>query len=162
MNKVKRFLLNSVTQILPDKFRMIFYRRMQMKIGKGTSIRQGCFFDQDRISIGDNCFINRNCQFHMGGMTAGRITIGNNVRIGMDVDLICVSHEIGDLNQRAAKDTYKPIVINDGCWIGARSTILQGVYVGEGTVIAAGSVVIRDCESNSLYAGVPAKKIKSL
>ena len=159
---MKRFFLNSITQILPDKARMITYHRLGMDFGKGTTIRQGCFFDQNRISIGDNCFINRNCQFHVGGGTDGRITIGDNVRFGMDVELICVSHEIGDENQRAAEDTYKPIIINDGCWIGARATILQGVCIGKGTIVSAGSLVIRDCEPNSLYAGVPARLINRL
>jgi acetyltransferase-like isoleucine patch superfamily enzyme len=95
MNRIKRFLVNNCSQFITEKYRNKFYRIFGMNFGKGTIIRKKCFFDQDRILIGDNCFINRNCQFHMGGGTEGKITIGNNVRFGMDVELICVSHKIG-------------------------------------------------------------------
>ena len=54
----------------------------------------------------------------------------------------------------------KPIIVGDGCWIGANSLIMPGVTIGNGVVIAAGSVVTKDCESDCLYGGVPAKKIK--
>lgn len=99
-------------------------------------------------------------QHWLGG--DARIIIGDNVRIAMDVALICVSREMGDTHRRAAADTYKDIVIGEGAWIGARSTVLQGVRIGEGTIIGAGSLVNRDCEPNCLYAGVPARLIKRL
>ena len=93
-------------------------------------------------------------QHWLGG--DARIIIGDDVRIAMDVALICVSHEMGDSHRRAAADTYKDIVV------GARSTVLQGVCIGEGVIIGAGSLVNRDCEPNCLYAGVPARLIKRL
>jgi maltose O-acetyltransferase len=162
MNKLKRLLINKVSVIVPEKRRGKFLKFMGLNIGDGTLIRKGYFFDEQRVTIGRNCFINRNCQFHLGGGANSYILIGDNVRIAMDVDLICVSHKIGNKERRAAEDTYLPIEIGDGCWIGARAVILQGVHVGEGTVIAAGAVVTKDCEPNSLYAGVPARKIKEL
>lgn len=51
--------------------------------------------------------------------------------------------------------------IGKDCWIGARSIIMVGVTIGDGTIVAAGSVVTKDCEPFSIYAGVPAKKIKN-
>ena len=63
---------------------------------------------------------------------------------------------------RAGKTIYKPIFIGNGCWIGANSIILPGVTIGDGCIIGAGSVVNKDCDSNCLYAGNPAKKIKTL
>ena len=68
------------------------------------------------------------------------------------------THEIGDSSRRAGASKYPSINIGDGCWIGANSLILGGFTIGEGTIIAAGSVVIKNCEPNSLYAGVPGKK----
>ena len=53
-----------------------------------------------------------------------------------------------------------PVVIEDGCWIGANVTILKGVRVGRGSVIAAGAVVTKSCEPYSIIGGVPAKLIK--
>lgn len=96
-----------------------------------------------------------------GGGSA-KIQIGDNVRIAMDVSFICISHEIGPSSRRAAADTYKDITVGDGVWIGAKATILQGVNIGSGTIIGAGSLVLNDCEPDCLYAGVPAKLIKRL
>lgn len=80
----------------------------------------------------------------------------------MDVLFCGVTHEIGDSRKRAGKPIGKDIVIKNGSWIGARVTILPGVTVGEGCIIAAGSVVTKDCLPNTMYGGVPAKFIKSL
>lgn len=80
----------------------------------------------------------------------------------MDV-LFCVSsHEIGASTGRAGKDVKKGIKIGNGCWIGARVTILPGVEIKEGCVIASGAVVTSVCEPNGLYGGVPARRIKNL
>ncbi|WP_060664555.1 DapH/DapD/GlmU-related protein [Bacillus sp. CHD6a] len=77
--------------------------------------------------------------------------------------LFCTStHEFGTCERRAGKPYGKPIKIGNGCWVGARVTILPGVTIGDGCIIAAGSVVTKDCESNSLYSGVPAKRVKGL
>ncbi|WP_081357668.1 acyltransferase [Neomoorella thermoacetica] len=77
--------------------------------------------------------------------------------------MICTStHVIGEKNKRAGESKNLPVIIGDGCWIGTRAVILPGVKIGEGCIIAAGAVVTKDCESNGLYAGVPAKRIKNL
>ena len=64
---------------------------------------------------------------------------------------------VRDIISRSGK-----IVIEDDVWIGANVTILSGVTVGKCTVIGAGSVVLHDLDSYSVYAGVPAKKIRTL
>ncbi len=56
----------------------------------------------------------------------------------------------------------KNIEVKNGVWIGANSTILQDVIIEEGCIIASNSVITRDCLPNKIYAGVPAKIIKSL
>jgi acetyltransferase-like isoleucine patch superfamily enzyme len=56
----------------------------------------------------------------------------------------------------------KPIVIKRNAWIGAGATILPGVTVGENAIVAAGSMVTKDVPSNTLVAGVPAKKVKRI
>ncbi|MEE1084340.1 MAG: DapH/DapD/GlmU-related protein [Paludibacteraceae bacterium] len=80
----------------------------------------------------------------------------------MDVCFICPSHVIGDETKRAGRGTYGNIIIGDGTWIGARSTILSGVSVGKGCIIAAGSIVNKDVPDNTMVGGVPAKIIKRL
>lgn len=72
------------------------------------------------------------------------------------------THKMTSQQRRWGKLNPKDIIIGNGVWIGSNSTILAGVTIGDGTVIAAGAVVTKDCEANYLYAGVPAKKIKEL
>lgn len=90
------------------------------------------------------------------------ITIGKNCNIAMNVTFLNSTHEIGSSEKRAGKYVPMPIIVGDGCWIGANSLIMPNVVIGNGVIIAAGSVVTKDCESNCLYGGVPAKIIKKL
>lgn len=78
------------------------------------------------------------------------------------VVFITSNHSMNSSDKRGGQLKPLPIVIKDGCWIGANVTILPGTIIEEGCVIAAGSVVKGVCKINSLYAGVPAKKIKDL
>jgi len=102
------------------------------------------------------------CQLSVFFDGSAPIHIGKNCGIGMEV-LFCTStHLPGPPTERAGPVHPQPITVGDGCWIGARAVILPGVTIGEGCVIAAGAVVHRDCAPNSLYAGVPARRIKEL
>jgi maltose O-acetyltransferase len=111
-----------------------------------------------KLVIGSCCWINIGCLFNLGG----EIRVGNHVSIGHDVLVLTVSHEIGAAQHRASKLIVKPVSIGDGVWIGSRSTILPGVTIGSGAVIAAGSVVYHDVAPNTLVAGVPSRPIKKL
>lgn len=72
------------------------------------------------------------------------------------------THQIEEKNRRAGQKLALPIYIGEGTWIGANVIILPGVSIGKGCVIGAGSVVVSDVEDNSIYAGVPAKKLRQL
>jgi maltose O-acetyltransferase len=54
------------------------------------------------------------------------------------------------------------VSIGDGVWIGARTTVLPGVTIGSGAIVAAGSVVNRDVEADTMVAGVPARLVRGL
>lgn len=110
------------------------------------------------MKIGQGTFVNYGCMFN----TTAPITLGQNCDIGMNVLFVTSSHELGPAERRAGAATADPIEIGDGTWIGANAVILPGVTVGAGCVIAAGAVVVRDCDANGLYAGVPARKVRSL
>lgn len=113
-------------------------------------------FDNLPITILDGVFINQRC------IISPNVFIGKSVSIAHQVLLISDSHKIGSTEKRAGEVNFLPIRIEDGCWIGANSIVLGGVTIGEGCVIAAGSVVNKDCEPNSLYGGVPARLIRKL
>lgn len=138
------------------------FPKIGLRYGSNLRIARDCFFDKAKsVEFGNNVFVNRKCQFHIGQEDA-KIVIGSSVWIGMDVCFICPTHEIGDGAKRAGRSIYKSINIGDGCWIGARSTILPGVSIGKGTIVAAGSVVNKSIGENELWGGVPVKLIKQL
>lgn len=139
-------------------------------VGTNVSVGQGTIVDfGNNIHIGNNVSINYRCIL----IACNTITIGNDVLIAPGVQLNTASHPV-ELENRIVQDwdpksreyrwrTYaKPIVIGDGCWIGANATILAGVTVGEGAVVAAGAVVTEDVAPRTVVGGVPAKFIKNV
>lgn len=90
------------------------------------------------------------------------LRIGNGVRIGHDVSFLTINHALGATWFRAGTSTFAEVVIEDGCWIASRATILPGVVVGRGCIVAAGAVVTRSVPPNTLVAGVPARVIREL
>ena len=162
MKKFKKNIIGFINKFLTENNRAKILRKFGLKAGSGVRVRSKCFFDKIRnIELKDNCFVNRGCQFHTGPAT-GKITIGENTCLAMNVTMVCISHKIGGSEKRAGEHEYLDINIGNGCWICANALILPGVTIGDGCVVAAGSVVTSDCEPNCLYAGVPAKKIKEL
>lgn len=82
--------------------------------------------------------------------------------MGPEVKFFCASHEIGSEEKRAGKTIYKSIVVEDGAWIGANTTIFPRVTVSTGDIVGACSVLTKSTEKNRLYYGSPAKEIKEL
>lgn len=111
------------------------------------------------ICIGNNTGIN--ARAFLGGQ--GGITIGDFVIIGPDVKIFSENHNFSDLNIpfKYQGETRKGVIIENNCWIGAGSIILDGVKLGSGSVVAAGSVVNKSFPMNSIIGGIPAKLIKT-
>jgi acetyltransferase-like isoleucine patch superfamily enzyme len=109
------------------------------------------------IRVGRNVFINQGCTLN----DIGGIEIGDDVLIGPRVSLITSGHPL-DPNQRRRQIVAAPIVIQRNVWLGAGATVLQGVTVGEDSVVAAGAVVTRDVPSGTLVAGVPAQVVRPI
>ena len=155
--------MNILLRIARRVVNATFFFKIGLKKGRNVDIRRCVFFDRPEcVVIGDNSLINYGCSFHIGWTDNAKILIGNNVQIGMNCVFTCVTHELGSENQRAGKHVYRSIIVEDGVWIGASSTILLDVTIAKGCVIAAGSIVTKSTEPNGLYAGVPAKRIKEL
>lgn len=127
------------------------------KIGKNTKI-VGSIRVYGNISIGDNCWINRDLVVHGNG----NVIIGDNCDIAPGVTFLTGGHSIGLGERRAGEGEKYLVVIKEGCWIGANSTILGNVTIGSKTIVAACSCVINDIPSNVMVAGVPAKQKKML
>jgi acetyltransferase-like isoleucine patch superfamily enzyme len=112
------------------------------------------------VEIGDNSAVG--AYSFLGGQ--GGIKIGQNVIMGPKVGLYSENHTYQDptIPIRLQKTTRKGILIEDNCWIGANSTIVDGVHIHQGCVVAAGSVVTKDIPPHTLVAGVPARAIKRI
>lgn len=110
------------------------------------------FIAPQNLVIAGNCHIGRYCQID----ARGGISIGRNSVIASHSLLITADH---DPQAPGFDGRLAPIVIGDRVWLGSRVIILKGVTVGEGAVVAAGSVVHRDVAPWTIVSGVPAKPI---
>ncbi len=154
-----RGLVNTLgaSPFMPRKARRLLLRAYGVKV-RTSAIMEDCHFGGSDVEIGRGSFVNRGCVFD----NSASITIGEAVHVGMEVMFVTSSHALGTSRRRGMEVTAAPIVVGDGCWIGSRATILPGVTVGSGCVVAAGAVVREDCEADGLYVGVPARRVKSL
>lgn len=108
------------------------------------------------IKVGENVFINACCHFQ----DHGGVEIGDGCQIGHNVVFATLNHGIAPEDR---KTTYPaPIKVGKNVWIGSNSTILQGVEIGDNAIVAAGAVVSKSVEANSIVGGVPAKLIKRI
>jgi len=110
------------------------------------------------ISIGNGTGINAHA--FLGGQ--GGIYIGDNVIIGPYVKIFSENHNFDKLDQLIKNQgvTKKSVHINGNCWIGSGVIILAGVTIGEGCIVAAGSVVTKSFPANVIIGGTPAKILK--
>lgn len=116
------------------------------------------------ITIGESCYFG--AYNHI--TCINKIQIGNNCLTGKWVTITDNNHgELSsndiDINPIQRKLTSKgPVIIGNNVWIGDKATILSGVTIGDGTIVAANSVVTKDVPAYSIAAGNPAKVIKNL
>lgn len=108
------------------------------------------------ITVGKNVFINACCHFQ----DHGGITLGDGCLIGHNVVFATLNHDKNPANR--AHMTPAPIVLGRNVWVGSNSTILPGVTIGDGAIVAAGAVVTKDVPANTIVGGVPAKVINTI
>lgn len=109
------------------------------------------------IVIGDYCSVNPFTIIY----GHGGVRIGNGVRIAAHCTIIPANHNFKRKDEYIYKQGMNQvgIIIKDDVWIGTGCRILDGVTIGEGSVVAAGAVVTKSLDNYGVYAGVPAKKI---
>jgi acetyltransferase-like isoleucine patch superfamily enzyme len=156
------WLTNYIVCHVPSfKLRHAWYRRiLGIELGKNSGVHLGCYIwfygpgqlRRDGLTIGAYSRINRNCCLD----ARGPLRIGDNVSISPEVTILTAFHRVDDPKFRVES---RPVVIEDHVWIGSRATILSGVTLGRGSVVAAGAVVSRDVGPLEIVGGVPARPI---
>lgn len=139
--ELRELMSDLIGKLLDENFGLFppFYTDcgQNIRIGRGSFINMGCTFqDWGGIEIGDDCLIGHNCT-------------------------ICTVNHSKDPLHRGDM-TCSPVKIGNRVWIGANVTILPGVSIGDGAIIAAGAVVTKDIKPRSIYGGVPAKFLKDI
>lgn len=157
--------LSLIFSYLWDKLWTPFYKRSMKHCGKGVYLRPTCSDLKGlwNMSIGDYSSIPKGSVFYC---TEAPLTIGNKVIFGPNPTIITGDHRI-DVIGKFIIDSHEklpendaPVVIEDDVWTGANITILKGVTIGRGTVVAAGAIVTKSCPPYSIIGGVPAKMLK--
>jgi len=141
-------------------------RCAQIEIGSFNAFTQGCWlwpedtdFDGVRIRIGSGNYFNRNVMIDACGL----VQIGDENMFGPDICIADSNHSFGPgVSPRDHPMLAGRVVIGNRCWIGAKAVILKDVELGDGCVVAAGSVVTRSIAAGQVVAGVPARAVANL
>lgn len=163
MNKIIKIIILKIFAIFPltrcyALKVWVLNKDPDFKVGSARISSSAKFVGCGSITIGDNVFIGHFTKFLNGG---AKILLGDNIDVSSNVLFITGSHELGDPNvQSAGKGNAFDISVHDGVWIGASVTILGGVNIGKGAIIAAGTVVHKSVPEKVIVAGSPMKVIK--
>lgn len=186
---VKARIGRSAGLVLSEKRVRLLYPRM-IQAGRSLSFEEGCEIvglSKRGIVFGNRCTIGRFASIrptnvlvdeageglrvgdhsNIGAYSyigcSGYIEIGNNVMMGPRVNLMAENHNFDrtDLSMKEQGVTRSFIKIEDDCWLGVNSTVVAGVTIGKGSIVAAGAVVTKDVPPYSIVAGVPARILRS-
>ncbi len=129
------------------------------QIGEGVHIKPPLFVDYGSfITIGARTFAN----YGLVALDVARITIGEDVQIGPNVQLLTPTHPVEPGLRREKYEAAKPIVIGNNVWLGGGAIVLPGVTIGDNSVIGAGAVVTKDIPANVVAVGNPARLVRHL
>lgn len=183
----KIFLKNSKGMLFIGRKVRIKNKRMISFNGSAT-IEDGCFIQalsKDGVTVGNNFSLGKNSIIECTGVIRelgesliigdnvgiaanafiamrGRVEIGSNTIFGPNVSIHAENHNFEDCSRpiKLQGDTRKGIKIGEDCWIGSKAVILDGVNIGNHSIVAAGAVVTKDVPDYAIVGGVPAKIIK--
>lgn len=147
------------------------WRRMKMNIMRFSFFAYGTnfIFDPDgyysfeTISVGNDVFIGPGATLQA---SMSRIMIGNKVMLGPNVTIMGGDHNVSEIGRfmfdvkEKRPENDQPVVIEDDVWVGAGATILKGVRLGRGSIVAAGAIVTQNVPPYAIVAGVPARIVR--
>lgn len=167
-------IIIKIISLFPKKFRIHYFEKIRFipgiiglglryafisslakSVGENVSIHQGVYlFYLDQIEIGNNVSIHP--MSYLDGF--GGIKIGNDVSIAHSTTILSSNHNYSliDIPIKDQGMEKRFTDIHDNVWIGAKTTILGGVTIKSGVIVAAGAVVTKNFDENSILLGVPA------
>lgn len=141
----------------PEKLRALFSRLIGQPVDESFALFPPFHTDCGKnIHVGKNVFINMGCKFQ----DQGGIFIGDGALIGHNVVLATLNHAMSPEDRSTMVPA--PIHIGKKVWIGSNATVLPGVTIGDGAIVAAGAVVTRDVPENTMVGGVPARMMRTI
>ncbi len=144
---------------VPATERQDILEQLLCGIGEGTEIRPPFHVDYGfNVTIGSGSFAN----FGLMALDVATITIGDDVQIGPNVQLLTPTHPVDPGPRRAKWEAGEPIAIGDNVWLGGGAIVLAGVTIGENTVVGAGAVVTKGLPANVVAVGNPARVVRTL
>ena len=153
-----------LTNWMPDN---VLFLRLRGALSKpflgecGNNLRLGrnvTFYNPSNIHLGSDVYIAYGGWF----MAGEKITIGNEVLFGPYCVVVSSNHRRTNRSFRYGEPNQKPIVVEDGVWVGTHVSLLAGCLIGQGSLVAAGAVVSGVFDADNLIGGVPAKIIKKI
>lgn len=149
----------NATGVRERERRTTLLRELLGAIGEDTAIRPPFHVDYGtQIRIGARCFAN----FGLVALDVAAITIGDDVQLGPNVQLLTPIHPLEAGPRRDKWEAAKPITIGDNVWLGGGVIVCPGVTIGADTVVGAGAVVTKDLPAGVLALGNPARVVRSL
>ncbi|MDI5966219.1 sugar O-acetyltransferase [Streptantibioticus silvisoli] len=128
-------------------------------VGQDVRVRPPFHCDLGRhISLGARTFVNFNAVF----LDLAPVTVGEDVQIGPNVQLLTSTHELGARRRREGWERAVPVTVGDNVWLGGGVIVCPGVTIGADTVVGAGAVVTRDLPPGVLAVGSPARVVREL
>ena len=153
----KELLIKMNNSSNPSEIRDLLSQITASEIDKSVDVFTPFYVNYGKnTKIGKNVFINFDCTF----LDLGGITIEENVLLAPKVSLLSEGHPASPENRHSLMVGH--IHIKKNAWIGAGAIILQGVTIGENSIVAAGAVVSSDVPDNTIVGGIPAKVIKEI
>jgi maltose O-acetyltransferase len=139
--------------------RSAILRELLGAIGEGSVIRPPF-----RCDYGYQTFLGKRVFANWGliALDVGRITIGDDVQMGPNVQLLTATHPVEPQPRRAKWEASRPVTIGDNVWLGGGVIVCPGVTIGADTVVGAGAVVIRDLPARVVAVGNPARIVRNL
>lgn len=158
LRRIDRFRYNNDPKLFYK--RVEWFRPLLKSVGEQCNMKSGVLIERaEHVSMGDRVSIQHNC-FISG---YGGVSIGNDVSIGCDTKILSSEHPYrgGEVFKHLPLEA-KRVTIGNNVVLGAAVIILGGVTIGDNVMIGAGSVVTKDVPGNCVYAGNPARQIKTI